>query len=86
MTSRRRGSGTWSSSTRRGRAPAVRWSTRSLLTGPRTVVYVACDPAAFARDVSRFAEAGYALDSLRAFDLFPMTHHVECVGVLHRLA
>ena len=53
--------------------------------GPRTVVYVACDPAALARDVSWFAEAGYALESLRAFDLFPMTHHDECVGVLHRL-
>ena len=53
--------------------------------GPRTVVYVACDPAAFARDAAWFAEAGYALESLRAFDLFPMTHHVECVGVLHRL-
>ena len=55
-------------------------------TAPRTVVYVACDPAAFARDVAWFAEAGYPLDSLRAFDLFPMTHHVECVGVLHRRA
>jgi tRNA/tmRNA/rRNA uracil-C5-methylase (TrmA/RlmC/RlmD family) len=53
--------------------------------GPRTVVYVACDPAAFARDVAWFAEAGYVLDSLRAFDLFPMTHHVECVGVLHKV-
>jgi tRNA/tmRNA/rRNA uracil-C5-methylase (TrmA/RlmC/RlmD family) len=50
--------------------------------GPRAVAYVACDPAALARDVAFFAEHGYALDSLRAFDLFPMTHHVECVAVL----
>ena len=49
---------------------------------PRAVAYVACDPAALARDVGYFAEAGYALRSLRAFDLFPMTHHVECVAHL----
>lgn len=49
---------------------------------PRAVVYVACDPAAFARDVRIFADQGYRLDSLRAFDLFPMTHHVEVVGSL----
>lgn len=49
---------------------------------PRAVAYVACDPAALARDVAFFAEHGYSLASLRAFDLFPMTHHVECVGLL----
>jgi tRNA/tmRNA/rRNA uracil-C5-methylase (TrmA/RlmC/RlmD family) len=49
---------------------------------PRTVVYVACDPGALARDVAIFAEHGYRLDTLRAFDLFPMTHHVECVARL----
>jgi tRNA/tmRNA/rRNA uracil-C5-methylase (TrmA/RlmC/RlmD family) len=49
---------------------------------PRAVAYVACDPGAFARDVAIFAEHGYRLASLRAFDIFPMTHHVECVGVL----
>ncbi|MGD9961140.1 class I SAM-dependent RNA methyltransferase [Nocardioides sp.] len=49
---------------------------------PRGVAYVACDPAALARDVAIFAEHGYALSSLRAFDLFPMTHHVECVALL----
>ncbi len=47
---------------------------------PGRVVYVACDPAALARDVAYLAERGYALDTLRAFDLFPMTHHVECVA------
>nr|WP_254185696.1 TRAM domain-containing protein [Nocardioides panacis] len=51
---------------------------------PRAVAYVACDPAALARDVAFFAEQGYTLRSLRAFDLFPMTHHVECVAVLVR--
>ncbi len=51
---------------------------------PRAVAYVACDPAALARDVAVFAEHGYRLTALRAFDLFPMTHHVECVALLER--
>jgi tRNA/tmRNA/rRNA uracil-C5-methylase (TrmA/RlmC/RlmD family) len=49
---------------------------------PRVVVYVACDPASLARDVATAADAGYRLACLRAFDLFPMTHHVECVATL----
>jgi tRNA/tmRNA/rRNA uracil-C5-methylase (TrmA/RlmC/RlmD family) len=49
---------------------------------PRAVAYVACDPAALARDVAIFGEHGYRLRTLRAFDLFPMTHHVECVALL----
>jgi tRNA/tmRNA/rRNA uracil-C5-methylase (TrmA/RlmC/RlmD family) len=47
---------------------------------PRVVVYVACDPAALARDVATFATLGYLLTGVRAFDLFPMTAHVECVA------
>ncbi|WP_222850975.1 class I SAM-dependent RNA methyltransferase [Phytoactinopolyspora mesophila] len=50
--------------------------------GPRAISYVACDPAALARDISTFAAHGYELTGLRAFDLFPMTHHVECVAIL----
>jgi tRNA/tmRNA/rRNA uracil-C5-methylase (TrmA/RlmC/RlmD family) len=49
---------------------------------PRAIAYVACDPAALARDVAIFAEHGYRPVRLRAFDLFPMTHHVECVALL----
>jgi tRNA/tmRNA/rRNA uracil-C5-methylase (TrmA/RlmC/RlmD family) len=49
---------------------------------PRAVAYVACDPAALARDLATFASSGYGLRELRAFDLFPMTHHVECVALL----
>lgn len=48
---------------------------------PRAITYVACDPAALARDTAVLLEAGYRLDGLRAFDAFPMTHHVECVAV-----
>ncbi|WP_433134221.1 class I SAM-dependent RNA methyltransferase [Micromonospora sp. CA-240977] len=50
--------------------------------GPRAVAYVACDPAAFARDVRTFTELGWRLAALRGFDLFPMTQHVEQVGLL----
>jgi tRNA/tmRNA/rRNA uracil-C5-methylase (TrmA/RlmC/RlmD family) len=49
---------------------------------PRAVAYVACDPAALARDLRTFADLGYRLADLRAFDLFPMTSHVECVAQL----
>jgi tRNA/tmRNA/rRNA uracil-C5-methylase (TrmA/RlmC/RlmD family) len=53
---------------------------------PRVIVYVACDPAALARDVAFAAGHGYRLAGLRAFDLFPMTHHMECVAALVRRA
>jgi 23S rRNA (uracil1939-C5)-methyltransferase len=49
---------------------------------PRRVVYVSCDPATLARDLRGLASAGYALDSLAAFDMFPQTHHVETVARL----
>jgi tRNA/tmRNA/rRNA uracil-C5-methylase (TrmA/RlmC/RlmD family) len=49
---------------------------------PRVAVYVACDPSALARDVATFARLGYGLTALRAFDIFPMTAHVECVARL----
>ncbi|MEU9233148.1 class I SAM-dependent RNA methyltransferase [Streptomyces subrutilus] len=48
----------------------------------RRIAYVACDPAALARDLGYFKENGYKVRTLRAFDLFPMTHHVECVAIL----
>ena len=47
---------------------------------PREIIYVACDPASLARDVSYLSELGFEMKELRAFDLFPMTHHVECVA------
>jgi tRNA/tmRNA/rRNA uracil-C5-methylase (TrmA/RlmC/RlmD family) len=51
---------------------------------PRAVAYVACDPAALARDTAYLHSAGYALRSLRAFDSFPMTHHLECIALFER--
>jgi tRNA/tmRNA/rRNA uracil-C5-methylase (TrmA/RlmC/RlmD family) len=48
----------------------------------RRVAYVSCDPATLARDIAVFAEYGWKLAALRAFDAFPMTHHVECLATL----
>jgi 23S rRNA (uracil1939-C5)-methyltransferase len=48
--------------------------------GAPQLVYVSCDPATMARDARRLLDGGYRLESLRAFDLFPNTPHVECVG------
>jgi tRNA/tmRNA/rRNA uracil-C5-methylase (TrmA/RlmC/RlmD family) len=48
----------------------------------RRIAYVACDPAALARDLKWFAERDYTLTEVGAFDLFPMTHHLECVATL----
>jgi len=53
---------------------------------PRAIAYVACDPAALARDVAYARHAGYGIRSLRAFDAFPMTHHVECIAILEPTA
>jgi len=49
---------------------------------PRRLAYVSCEPAPFARDLRVALDAGWTLRSLRAFDLFPMTEHVELVGIL----
>jgi tRNA/tmRNA/rRNA uracil-C5-methylase (TrmA/RlmC/RlmD family) len=47
---------------------------------PRVIVYVACDPASLARDTAYLKDRGFKLEKLRAFDLFPMTAHMECVA------
>jgi 23S rRNA (uracil1939-C5)-methyltransferase/tRNA (uracil-5-)-methyltransferase len=52
--------------------------------GPRTVVYVSCDPATQMRDLRHFVAAGYTLAAVQPFDLFPQTRHLECVLTLRR--
>ncbi|SFF42038.1 tRNA/tmRNA/rRNA uracil-C5-methylase, TrmA/RlmC/RlmD family [Blastococcus tunisiensis] len=67
------------------RAGAGREVSRLLAgTGARAVVYVACDPAALARDLAAVTGEGYRLAGIRGFDAFPMTAHVECVALLVR--
>ncbi|HEY9402205.1 MAG TPA: class I SAM-dependent RNA methyltransferase [Pyrinomonadaceae bacterium] len=62
------------------RAGAEPEALASLITlRPRRIAYVSCDPATLARDLRALFDAGYALDSVRAFDMFPQTHHVETV-------
>lgn len=53
-----------------------------MAAGPRAIAYVSCDPASFARDVGYFQQGGWALQGLRAFDLYPHTHHMETVALL----
>ncbi len=51
---------------------------------PRNLIYVACDPVALARDLKTLGAAGYKLQQIRAFDIFPHTHHFETVVALSR--
>lgn len=60
----------------------VRTMTSILSLRPRAVAYVACDPVALGRDVAAAKQAGWRLAHVRAFDAFPMTHHVECIALL----
>ena len=67
---------------RTGVSPAALDAVISFRT-PR-LVYVSCDPATLARDSARLMASGYNLSSLRAFDLFPNTAHLEAVAVWER--
>jgi tRNA/tmRNA/rRNA uracil-C5-methylase (TrmA/RlmC/RlmD family) len=65
---------------RTGAGPQV--LTTVLDAAPRTVIYVACDPAALARDLRAALDRGWRLTELTGYDAYPMTHHVECIAVL----
>ncbi|WP_115789929.1 class I SAM-dependent RNA methyltransferase [Arthrobacter silvisoli] len=65
------------------RAGAGKAVVRQLMdSGPRAIAYVSCDPASFARDLGYFHAGGWKLGGLRAFDLYPHTHHLETVALL----
>jgi len=67
---------------REGAGRAVSAALAGLRPAPRRIVYVACDPSSFSRDLRVLLDAGWALESLRAFDIFPMTEHIELVAAL----
>jgi tRNA/tmRNA/rRNA uracil-C5-methylase (TrmA/RlmC/RlmD family) len=67
---------------RQGAGLAVMGAFVALQPAPRAIAYVSCDPASFARDLRVMLDAGWSMPLLRAFDLFPMTEHVELVGIL----
>ncbi len=67
---------------REGAGKAVMASLQSHASTLRRVVYVSCDPSSFSRDIRVLLDAGWTLASLRAFDIFPMTEHVELVAAL----
>lgn len=48
------------------------------------IIHIGCEAASFARDVGLYRGHGYAVEQIRVFDSFPLTHHVECVAVLSR--
>ena len=57
---------------------------RQAAAGLSRIAYVSCDPATLARDLALLLARGWELSALRAFDAFPMTHHVECLATLER--
>ena len=52
--------------------------------GVPRVIHIGCEAAAFARDIGLYLGHGYAVEDLRVFDSFPLTHHVECFALLTR--
>lgn len=51
---------------------------------PKRILYVACDPASLGRDTGILRELGWDMVQLRAFDMYPNTHHVESVALFER--
>jgi tRNA/tmRNA/rRNA uracil-C5-methylase (TrmA/RlmC/RlmD family) len=52
--------------------------------GVPRVIHIGCEVASFARDVGLYLQHGYAVDDLRVFDAFPLTHHAEAIALLSR--
>lgn len=50
----------------------------------KRLIYVSCDPSTFARDIKLFENYGLKLTKVQPIDMFPQTHHLECIGVIHR--
>jgi 23S rRNA (uracil1939-C5)-methyltransferase len=57
---------------------------RIIDAAPKRIVYVSCNPTTLAPNAAQLREAGYRLLKVRPLDMFPQTHHVECVALLER--
>ncbi|MGO9487731.1 MAG: 23S rRNA (uracil(1939)-C(5))-methyltransferase RlmD [Solirubrobacteraceae bacterium] len=57
---------------------------RIIDASPRRIVYVSCNPTTLAPNAAELVEAGWTLRRVRPVDMFPQTHHIECVAVLER--
>jgi tRNA/tmRNA/rRNA uracil-C5-methylase (TrmA/RlmC/RlmD family) len=53
--------------------------------GVSRVVHIGCEAASFARDIGLYLGHGYAVQKIKVFDAFPMTHHIECIALLTRI-
>jgi tRNA/tmRNA/rRNA uracil-C5-methylase (TrmA/RlmC/RlmD family) len=67
---------------RDGAGTAVMDALATAAPSVRRLVYVSCDPSSFGRDVRVLLDQGWRVTGLRAFDIFPMTEHVELVAAL----
>ena len=54
-------------------------------SGAKTIVYVSCDVTNLARDTAYLTEAGYRISDIQAYDIYPMTHHVETVCLMSKV-
>jgi 23S rRNA (uracil1939-C5)-methyltransferase len=68
---------------RAGLHPKARQSLEKL--SPEHIVYISCDPSTLARDLKHLCTAGYKLEDLHLFDMFPQTYHVETVCLMSRV-
>jgi 23S rRNA (uracil1939-C5)-methyltransferase len=57
---------------------------RIIETSPKRIVYVSCNPTTLAPNAAELVEAGWVLRRVRPVDMFPQTHHIECVALLER--
>jgi tRNA/tmRNA/rRNA uracil-C5-methylase (TrmA/RlmC/RlmD family) len=65
---------------RAGCEPKVMYSL--ILSKPKHLIYVSCDPATLARDLRKLCESAYTLEEVQPLDMFPQTAHIECIAVL----
>jgi 23S rRNA (uracil1939-C5)-methyltransferase len=57
---------------------------RIIEASPKRIVYVSCNPTTLAPNAAELVEAGWSLRKVRPVDMFPQTHHIECVALLER--